>query len=245
MANAGSRLFSRTIALIAVFCVISFSAQESESTPDARWAGQEWYNPPSPEPDPKFVLLPVTAGRVLIPVPPAKCDAAIAKLANAGTVKLTRQECEALGVPFAADQLLDNAVKEKRRAMNRGLRYMELHPPDGSPYDAILKSVEQRVTQHKSEIAHWQSLKGRLAPYLVRAVAANDLDAEFYASLWQDSVTVTHRSVIKSTANDPLRQHASMGDIAPTDMVKWPVVVYLEAPPAHVYTRIHVLKLGR
>jgi hypothetical protein len=65
------------------------------------------------------------------------------------------------------------------------------------------------------------------------------------AMFWQGSVTVTHSFTIKNTANDPLHQYASMGDIAPADMVKSPVVVYLEQEPTHVYTTIHVLKLGR
>jgi hypothetical protein len=79
----------------------------------------------------------------------------------------------------------------------------------------------------------------------VRAVAANDVKQGFDAAFWRGSVTVSDLSVIRNSANEPLHQHASIGDAEPADMVKWPVVVYLEAAPAHVYTRIHVLKLGR
>ena len=57
------------------------------------------------------------------------------------------------------------------------------------------------------------------------------------------AVTVTDRLEIDNFANDPLHRYASIGNVEPENMVKW-VVVYLEAPPAHVYTTIHVLKLG-
>src|ERR1700752_3747004 len=95
--------------VILVFCMLCLAGQEPQvESHAARLKCQQWYNPPPPEPDPRFLILPVTADRVLRPVPRANSDLAISKLANIESVELTRVECERLGVPFDADQLIEN-----------------------------------------------------------------------------------------------------------------------------------------
>jgi len=217
------------------------AGQESGDTS----SGREWFRPPPPEPDPKFSILPWTASRVLLAVPPTARDLAISKLATAESVELTRTECEALGVPFEADQLLDEEIGKKQADVKRLTESLKRHPLHSSKFDKWYHDIESGIADGNTLIAHWKSLKGRIRPYLVRAVAADHAHPEFYASFWRNSVDVSHNFVIDNSANDPLHQYASMGDIAPSDMVKWPVVVYLEVRPLHVYTRISVLKLGR
>jgi hypothetical protein len=56
----------------------------------------------------------VTAGRVLVPVPPTARDVAISKLTNVESVELTPAECQLLGVPFEADQLTEHEIRKKR-----------------------------------------------------------------------------------------------------------------------------------
>jgi len=237
-------------ALLMASHIACLAAQEPGSTkgtrtPEPSSSGQDWYRPPPPEPDPRFFILPVTADRVLVPVPIPARDVAISKLAKAESVELTRADCETLGVPFEADQLLEDKIRKKEIDVKRGGRYIKQNPLNGSVFDNTYYAVEDGIAESNRAIVHLKNFKGRVRPYLVRAVAANDVHQEFYATFWRDSVTVVHRSVINNSANDPLRQHASIGDIEPAEMVKWPVVVYLEAPPADVFTRISVLKLGR
>jgi hypothetical protein len=243
---------SRMTALLMASHIVCLAAQEPGSTkgattPEPGSSGRDWYRPAprSPNFNGTFALAPVTVDRPVVAIPLAVRNLAISELTDAEVMKLTREDCRTLGVPFEADELLDNVINEKARDVKQGFRYMKLHPLDGSSSDATYMSIKRGIAENKAQIGHWKSLKGRVRPYLVRAVAANDVNHEFYATFWRDSVTVVHRSVVHNSANDPLRQHASIGDMEPAEMVKWPVVVYIEAPPAHIYTRIHVLKLGR
>ena len=122
---------------------------------------------------------------------------------------------------------------------------MKQNPLNGSVTDKNYYAIKDGIAESNKAIVHWKSLKGRVRPYLVRAVTASDVHQDFDSAFWRGSVMVSNFSVINNSANDPLHQHASIGDIEPADMVKWPVVVYLESSPAHVYTRIHAIKLGR
>ena len=176
----------------------------------------------------------MTIERPVVSVRPAVRNLAIFKLSDVETVKLTRADCTTLTVPFEPDQVLDQKIQAKTTNIKQGLRYMKLHPLNGSPYDATYRSIQHGIAEQKAQIAHWKSLKDRVRPYLVRAVAANYVSQDFDAGFWRGSVTVVHSSIVGNSANDPLRQYASIGDIKPVDMVKWPVVVYLEAPPARV-----------
>lgn len=243
----------RRVALLALTFQIAYTtAQEvdarqqgTKSPPDA--SVRDWYRVPPGDANPggALPLAPLTVERLVVPIPTVVRNLAIAKLKNAEVVKLTREDCQTLGVPFEADQLLDKAIKENATHVKQGLRYKKVHPLDGSSSDATYKSIEHGIAEHKAQIAHWKRLRGRVNPYLVRAVAPSYIDQEFYASFWRGSVTVTHRSVINNSPNDSLHQYASIGNIQPAEMVKWPVVVYLESPPTNVYSRVHVLKLGR
>jgi hypothetical protein len=247
------RRFFGTAMLLLTLHPVSLVAEESGSsraatTPISGPSGYEWFRPPPPEPDPKFAVLPWSAGRMLVPVPPRARNIAISRLATVESVELTRADCEMLGIPSDANPSLDQTIKEEARSVQSSLRYMRLHPPKGSPSDAAYRTAERGVAEHKAQLAHWESLKGRVRPYLVRAVAANYANQKnqvSFATFWRDSVTVDHHAVIQQSANAPLSQYAPMGDVAPENMVKWPVVVYLEGPPAHVYTQISILKLGR
>jgi hypothetical protein len=203
-----------------------------------------WYRPPPPDPHPKFMMLPVTAGRPVAPIPAVNRETSIARLSHADFIELAPADCRALGVPFVADKLIDAEIDEKENDVRLAGAHLKRFPLDGSEFDSTYYATLNGIEEDKKEITHLKSLKGRVRPYLVRAVAANDFHEEFYASFWEGAVTVTHRFEIDHSANDPLHSHASIGDIAPENMVKWPIVVYLEAPPTHIYTTIHVLKLG-
>jgi|SRR5581483_897579 len=246
------RSICKLAVLVLTFQMAYITAQEvdgrhQETVPPSDSSDRDWYRVPPGDanPDGALPLAPLTVERPVVPIPAAVRNLAIAKLHNAEVVKLTREDCRTLRVPFEADQLLDKAIKEDTMHVKQSLRYMKAHPLDGSSSDATYKSIERGMAEHKAQIAHWKSLRGRVDPYLIRAVAASYDDQEFYATFWLDSITVTGRSVINNSANDPLHQYASMGNIQPAEMVKWPVVVYLESSPANVYSRVHVLKLGR
>jgi hypothetical protein len=246
------RITYRVAVLVLAFQVAYITAEQvgggqQATVPPSDSSGRDWYRalPGDANPDGALPLAPLIVERPLVPIPAEVRNLAIAKLTNTEVAKLTREDCRTLGVPFEADQLLDKAIKEDAMHVKQGLRYMKMHPMDGSSSDATYKSIERGIAEHKAQIAHWKNLRGRVDAYLVRAVAANYVDQEFYAAFWRHSVIVTHRSVINKSANDPLHQYASMGNIELAEMVKWPVVVYLESPPANVYSRVHVLKLGR
>lgn len=249
----GCRRFFGTAMLLLTLHPVSAPAEEAGSTkaattPTSSSLGYEWFRPPSPEPDPKFSILPWAAGRMLVPVPPRVRDIATSRLATVESVELTPTDCKMLGVPFDANLSFDQAIKDEERSVQSALRYMRQHPPNGSSSDAAYRTAERGVAERKAQLAHWESLKGRVRPYLVRAVAAsyaNQKDQVFFATFWRDSVTVDNHAVIQHSADAPLSRYAAIGDVAPENMVKWPVVVYLEGPPAHVYTQITILKLGR
>jgi hypothetical protein len=226
------RLSVAVVALIACDTVLADSAVH------------DWYHPPPPDPHPKFVIPPVTTGRPVAPIPVVNRERAIARLSHSDFVELAPAECRALGVWFLADKLIDAEIEEKENDVRLAGAHLKRFPLDGSEFDSTYYAILDGIEENKRGITRLKSLKGRVRPYLVRAVAANDFHQEFYASFWEGAVTVTHRFEIDHSANDPLHSHASIGDIAPENMVKWPVVVYLEAPPVHIYTTIHVLKLG-
>jgi hypothetical protein len=208
-------------------------------------SGNDWYRPPPLDPHPKLPFLPITAGRPSMPVPRLNRDKAISKLTNAEMVKLTDEDCRTLGVPFAADKLIETEIEQTEEDVKLGGWHLKRFPLNGSEFDSTYYAILNSIAEDKKRITQLKILKGQVRPYLVRAVAANDFHEEFDASFWEGSVTVTHRFEIHHSANDPLRSHASIGNLKPADTVKWPVVVYLETPPSHVYTTIHVLKLGK
>jgi hypothetical protein len=228
-------------ALIIGFNAVCLNGQDRGTVSSA----DNWYHPPPPDPHPKLSLLPVTVNRPVAAVPPVNREKAMSKLMRAEVVELVPAECRILGVPFTADSLIDEEIKQTERDVSLAGQHLKRFPLNGSEFDSTYYATLNVIAKNKRKITHLKSLNGRIRPYLIRAVAANDFHEEFYASFWEGSLTVTHRFEIDHSANDPSHSHASIGDIEPAKMVKWPVVVYLEKPPAHVYTTIHVLKLGR
>lgn len=235
--------------LLIVFHPACLNAQESDRStrmPSSTSSSEEWYRPSPPNRDEKLLVLPVTVDRIVVPISRAVRDVAISKLANAEVMELSLEDCRTLGVPIEADQLIEDAIDKKKMDVKRALRYLRLHPLDGSRYDTTYRAIEDGIAQSNTEIAHWKSLKGRVRPYLVRAVAVYNTENEFFASLCQGSLTVTHWSKITDARNDPLRSHASIILNADSGQLqRAPVVVYLEKKPARLYTEIHILKLGQ
>jgi hypothetical protein len=227
------RLFAAVVVIIVCHAAVAYAS------------ARDWYRPPPPDPHPKFALLPVTVGRPVVPVPPGNREKAISKLTNVELVELGPEACRTLGVPFAADKLIDKEIEQKEHNVRLAGQHLKRFPLNGSEFDRTYYAILNGIAEDKKEITQLKSLKGRVRPYLVRAVAANDFHEEFYAAFWEGAVTVTHRFEVDHSANDPLHSHASIGNIEPENMVKWPLVVYLETRPAHVYTTIHVLKLGQ
>jgi len=213
----------------------------------------EWYRP---EPPPSAgdiaeagvrLLLPDTASRPVQAVPAVARDVAISRLDNTESLPLTPEDCNALQVPFAADDLIEVEINRKRAELTNTIRNFRRNVENGSISisDPSYRATEEAIARMKKEIDYWKTLKGRLHPYLVRAIAANDRDDDFYASVWKDEVLITHHSTMDKSAGDPMKQYASISSAPPSRMVKWPVVVYLEKAPAAVYTEINVLTLGR
>lgn len=207
-------------------------------------AGDDWYQPPPPRTEGPLIL-PITATRLSRPIPPTALDLAVSKLVDREAVPIDREECAILKVPFSSNELLHDAINSAKTELERHIEYLRLFPLNGSRTDISYHAHEQGILQAKEEIAHWQNLKGRLRPYLVRAVAADDMKAQFDTSLWNDYLTVINTFWINNSRNDPLRSHASISDAKPAHVFRWPVVVYLEKLPLRVYTVVETVRLGR
>jgi hypothetical protein len=227
-------------------CIEGQVADGNSKLPSLDPSGIEWYRPEPGNPDERILILPVTTSRMVVEISPAARDVAISKLANTEIVELTSEECRTFGVPFEPNQLIQDAIDRANMDVKRALAYLKRNPLDGSTFDDTYHSMESLLAQSEMKIDHWKGLRGRLRPYLVRAVAVYNTKNQFFAALWRDSVRITHSSVVTNTTNDSLRSHASiMFGANPRETVKAPVVVYLEARPAHVYTGIDTVRLGR
>ncbi len=161
---------------------------------------------------------------------------AMAKLANTAIVRLTPIEWRELKIGASGNESLDRLISLHRAEPN------EMHVPglgtirlDPSPV-----SIETA--------AAWDKIKHRLHPYLVRAVAFEGGSAgKFHAHVWANTLTVTHLSKDSHVAkDDPLSQFASI-IFNPQDvqLIKSPIVVYLEAKPSSFYTNIQIVRAGR
>jgi hypothetical protein len=99
-------------------------------------AARDWYRPPPPDPHPKFMILPVIAGRPVAPIPAVNRETAIAKLSHCDFVELAPADCRSLGVPFVADKLIDVKIEEMENDVRLAGAHLKRFPLDGSGFDS-------------------------------------------------------------------------------------------------------------
>lgn len=199
--------------------------------------GNDWYKPQiySPPSERTPLILPATADRPVLELSPEGREVAIGKLADAAIIRLTPIEWRKLKIGANANESLDRLINLQRAEVN------EMHVPGLGTirFDSNPVAIETA--------AAWDKLKHRLHPYLVRAVTVEGSGGKFHAHVWENTLTVTHLSkdnrVVK---DDPLSQYASIiENPADAQVVKSPIIVYLDAKPTSFYTKIIIVRAGR
>jgi hypothetical protein len=198
----------------------------------------DWYHPQiySPPSEKTPLILPATAGRPVLELSPEGREMAIRKLAYAAIIRLTPNEWRELKIGASANESLDRLINQTRAEVD------EMHVPGLGPIRFDSNPVAIEIA------AAWDKLKHRLHPYLVRAVTVDrGSGGKFYAHVWANTLTVTHLSKDSHVAkDDPLSQFASI-IFNPQDvqLVKSPIVVYLDPKPTSFYTNIQIVRAGR
>ena len=144
----------------------------------------DWYHPRPPSlPDKDTpLILPWSVERPVVPVPAVTLTLALSELRDAGIIPLNADRWAKLRIPLSPDELLSQLIQRNQQ-----------------PIVSQLGRLGLASTPRKAdEISHWKSLKNRaLKPYLVRAVASDGDNSEFFAHVWHDALTIVHSSAVE------------------------------------------------
>jgi hypothetical protein len=156
---------------------------------------------------------------LILPVPNSRSDNAIRLLSDVPVVRLDIEKAE-----FILDQrnlnpeiLLEVIVMEEEREAERlEKRSTQL------PSEDISIKMKNLAKEHRHTAERARSLKGKLYPYLVRAVVLNESTGTFSSYVKDDELWIMHFQLERG----------------PAPMKKYPLVIFLENQPSKVYTEI-------
>jgi hypothetical protein len=157
---------------------------------------------------------------LILPVVHSKINSAVAMLETKSVIPLSLEQAQTLldEKSLDADALLEQAAKEADAEAER--REKESKEPSFAKETAA--RFKELAAQHRQTAANARSLKGKLKPYLVRALYLNEGTGHFYASVKDSTLSV---------------YHGSLGHQA-VPMKRRPLVIFLEKEPTKVLVSV-------
>jgi hypothetical protein len=156
---------------------------------------------------------------LILPVVHSKINSAVAMLETKSAIPLSLEQAQTLldVKTLDPDALLEEAAKDADT--NAEEREKESRDPF---FANSVSWMKEEAAKHRKTAANARSLKGKLKPYLVRALYLNEGTGRFYASVKDSTLSVSH---------------GSLGHFA-VPMKRRPVVIFLEKAPTKVYVSV-------
>jgi hypothetical protein len=157
---------------------------------------------------------------LILPVAHDKIDSAVSMLETKSAIPLSLQQTQTLldVKSLDPDALLEEAAKDADAEAEK--REKESQEPFFAGETAA--RFKELAAQHRQTAAKARALKGKVKPYLVRALYLNEGTGQFSASFKDSTLSVFHGS---------LGHHA-------VPMKRRPLVIFLEKAPTRVYVSV-------
>jgi hypothetical protein len=160
---------------------------------------------------------------LIFPIPDSKLDFSINKLSDHSLLELDIEQVKffieknEIDIDLVLDSIIEKADLEVQMWLNHSL------PSEAIEFtDTIIRLAEK----HRNRAQRARKLKGKLKPYLVRAVALNELTGGFGALINEDELLIIHSSLAYN----------------PVPMEKRPIIIFLSHEPKKVYTSVSLGK---